>query len=103
MDMIKNGEISLVINTVEAKRQARRLIRHIRFQPGSIRTSALAAKVTVYTTIEGARAACTRHAPPVRPRDLLLQGLHAAGSRRHEQGSLDRCRRREAPAGTAST
>ena len=51
VDMIKNEEISLVINTVEEKRQA---ITDSR----SIRTSALAAKVTVFTTIEGARAAC---------------------------------------------
>ncbi|WP_374481731.1 carbamoyl-phosphate synthase large subunit [Zoogloea sp.] len=51
VDMIKNNEISLVINTVEEKRQAVTDSR-------SIRTSALAAKVTVYTTIEGARAAC---------------------------------------------
>ncbi|TAH52605.1 MAG: carbamoyl-phosphate synthase large subunit [Betaproteobacteria bacterium] len=51
VDMIKNEEIALVINTVEEKRQA---ITDSR----SIRTSALAAKVTVFTTIEGARAAC---------------------------------------------
>ncbi|MDY0013491.1 MAG: carbamoyl-phosphate synthase large subunit [Rhodocyclaceae bacterium] len=51
VDMIKNNEIQLVINTVEEKRQA---IADSR----SIRTSALAAKVTVFTTIEGARAAC---------------------------------------------
>jgi len=51
VDMIKNNEISLVINTVEEKRQAI-------IDSRSIRTSALAAKLTVYTTIEGARAAC---------------------------------------------
>ncbi|KAI5914922.1 carbamoyl-phosphate synthase large subunit [Thauera sp. 2A1] len=51
VDMIKNEEIALVINTVEEKRQA---IADSR----SIRTSALAAKVTIFTTIEGARAAC---------------------------------------------
>ena len=51
VDMIKNGEICLVINTVEEKRQAI-------IDSRSIRTSALASKVTVYTTIEGARAAC---------------------------------------------
>ena len=51
VDMIKNGEIALVINTVEGKRQAVADSR-------SIRTSALTAKVTVYTTIEGAQAAC---------------------------------------------
>ncbi len=51
VNMIKNGDISLVINTVEEKRQA---ITDSR----SIRTSALAAKLTIFTTIEGARAAC---------------------------------------------
>ncbi|GAA5169177.1 carbamoyl-phosphate synthase large subunit [Viridibacterium curvum] len=51
VDMIKNNEIVLVINTVEEKRQAI-------LDSRSIRTSALAAKVPVFTTIEGARAAC---------------------------------------------
>jgi carbamoyl-phosphate synthase large subunit len=51
VDIIKNEEVVLVINTVEEKRQA---ITDSR----SIRTSALAAKVSIFTTIEGARAAC---------------------------------------------
>ena len=51
VDLIKNEEIVLVINTVNEKRQA---IADSR----SIRTSALAAKVSIFTTIEGARAAC---------------------------------------------
>ncbi len=51
VDMIKNDEIALVINTVEEKRQAV-------IDSRSIRVSALAAKLTVFTTIEGARAAC---------------------------------------------
>ncbi|MCK2125604.1 carbamoyl-phosphate synthase large subunit [Thauera aromatica] len=51
VDMIKNEEIALVINTVEEKRQAVTDSR-------SIRTSALAAKLSIFTTIEGARAAC---------------------------------------------
>ncbi|MGE5466597.1 MAG: carbamoyl-phosphate synthase large subunit [Ignavibacteria bacterium] len=51
VDMIKNNEISLIINTVEEKRTA---ITDSR----SIRTSALAQKVTLFTTIEGGRAAC---------------------------------------------
>ncbi|RCS59297.1 carbamoyl-phosphate synthase large subunit [Parvibium lacunae] len=50
VDMIKNGDIALVINTVEEKRNA---ITDSR----SIRTSALGAKVPVYTTIAGAKAA----------------------------------------------
>jgi carbamoyl-phosphate synthase large subunit len=70
VDMIKNNEIQLVINTVEEKRQA---IADSR----SIRTSALAAKVTVFTTIEGARAACLglRHLEGLQV--FALQGLHA--------------------------
>jgi len=70
VDMIKNNEISLIINTVEEKRQA---IADSR----SIRTSALAAKVTIQTTIEGARAACLgiRHLSELTP--YALQALHA--------------------------
>jgi carbamoyl-phosphate synthase large subunit len=50
VDMIKNKEISLIINTVDERRQA---INDSR----SIRTSGLAARVTSYTTIWGAEAA----------------------------------------------
>ena len=50
VDMIKNKEIALIINTVDEKRKA---ISDSR----SIRTSALAARVTMYTTVWGAEAA----------------------------------------------
>ena len=50
VDMIKNNEISLVINTVEERRNA---IADSRY----IRTSALLARVTTFTTIAGAEAA----------------------------------------------
>jgi carbamoyl-phosphate synthase large subunit len=50
VDMLKNGEIVLVINTVEERRNA---IADSR----AIRTSALANRVTTYTTISGAEAA----------------------------------------------
>jgi carbamoyl-phosphate synthase large subunit len=50
VDMIKNGEIAMVINTVEERRNA---IADSR----AIRTSALAARVTIFTTIFGAEAA----------------------------------------------
>jgi carbamoyl-phosphate synthase large subunit len=50
VDMLKNGEVALVINTVEEKRGA---IADSR----SIRTTALAQRVTYYTTLAGARAA----------------------------------------------
>jgi carbamoyl-phosphate synthase large subunit len=70
VDMIKNNEVALIINTVEEKRQA---IADSR----SIRTSALAQRVTVYTTIEGARAACAgmRHLAGLET--YALQALHA--------------------------
>ncbi len=50
VDMIKNGEIDLVVNTVEERRNA---IADSR----AIRTSALLARVTTFTTIAGAEAA----------------------------------------------
>lgn len=50
VDMLKNGEIDLVINTVDERRNA---INDSR----AIRTSALAARVTYFTTIAGASAA----------------------------------------------
>jgi len=51
VDMIKNNEIVLIVNTVDEKRTA---IHDSR----SIRTSALTQKITLFTTVEGARAAC---------------------------------------------
>ena len=51
VDMIKNGEISLIINTVKNQRSAIR-------DSYSIRHAALQARVTYYTTLAGARAAC---------------------------------------------
>jgi len=70
VDMIKNNEIALVINTVEERRQAI-------LDSRSIRISALAAKVTIFTTIEGARAACMgiRYMNELEP--YALQDLHA--------------------------
>jgi carbamoyl-phosphate synthase large subunit len=70
VDMIKNGDVSLIINTVEEKRSA---ISDSR----SIRTSAVQQRITYYTTLAGARAACEgmRHMKALVPYDL--QGLHA--------------------------
>jgi carbamoyl-phosphate synthase large subunit len=48
--MIKNGEVSFIVNTVEEKRTAMADSR-------SIRTTALAQRVTTYTTVAGALAA----------------------------------------------
>ncbi len=69
VDMIKNNEIVLIVNTVEEKRAAI-------VDSRSIRTSALGAKVTLFTTIEGGRAACAgmRHAGL---ETYSLQALHA--------------------------
>ncbi|MEI2417503.1 carbamoyl-phosphate synthase large subunit [Orrella sp. JC864] len=61
VDMLKNGEISLVINTVEERRNA---IADSR----TIRTQALSDRVTFFTTIAGARAA-------VEGMQYLRQGL----------------------------
>ncbi|MGB7991254.1 MAG: carbamoyl-phosphate synthase large subunit [Candidatus Methylophosphatis roskildensis] len=70
VDMIKNNEISFIVNTVDERRTA---IADSR----SIRTSALAARVTFYTTVEGALAACAgmRHLEGLET--YALQNLHA--------------------------
>jgi carbamoyl-phosphate synthase large subunit len=70
VDMIKNGDISLIVNTADGTRTA---ISDSR----SIRTTALAQRVTYYTTIAGARAACTgmRSIGSLEP--YRLQELHA--------------------------
>ncbi|MGH7152903.1 MAG: hypothetical protein ACREF3_03155 [Acetobacteraceae bacterium] len=70
VDMIKNGDISLIVNTVEDSRTA---ISDSR----SIRTTALAQRVTYYTTIAGARAACTGLKALASLEPYRLQALHA--------------------------
>jgi len=50
VDLLKNGEVALVINTVDERRNAI-------VDSRSIRTTALANRVTFYTTLAGARAA----------------------------------------------
>ncbi len=51
VDMIKNGEVSLIVNTVDSKPSVMR-------DSYSIRHAALQGRVTYYTTLAGARAAC---------------------------------------------
>jgi carbamoyl-phosphate synthase large subunit len=73
VDMLKNGEVALAINTVEERRNA---IADSR----AIRTQALAAHVTFYTTLAGARAAVEgmqylRHGHGLQV--YALQALHA--------------------------
>jgi carbamoyl-phosphate synthase large subunit len=69
VDLLKNGEIQLVVTTVEEKRAA---IADSR----SIRTTALAQRVTYYTTVAGGRAAVEgmRHLAALDVYDL--QSLH---------------------------
>ncbi|MDP2111120.1 MAG: carbamoyl-phosphate synthase large subunit [Thiobacillus sp.] len=69
VDMIKNNEIVLIVNTVDETRAA---ITDSR----SIRTSALSQKVTLFTTVEGGHAACIgmRHSGL---ETYSLQQLHA--------------------------
>jgi carbamoyl-phosphate synthase large subunit len=50
VDMIKNDEFSLIVNTTEGKQAVR--------ESNSIRREAVARKVTYYTTINGALATC---------------------------------------------
>ncbi|SFP88336.1 carbamoyl-phosphate synthase large subunit [Nitrosomonas cryotolerans] len=70
VDMIKNGEISLIINTVNNKRSAIR-------DSYSIRHAALQARVTYYTTLAGARAACVGMTNMQELQAYNLQKLHS--------------------------
>jgi carbamoyl-phosphate synthase large subunit len=70
VDMIKNDEIALIINTVEDRRSAIQ-------DSYSIRRSALQARVTYYTTIAGARAACAGMQQMRELTAYSLQDLHA--------------------------
>ena len=69
VDMIKNGDVSLIVNTVEDSRTAVADSR-------SIRTTALAQRVTYFTTIAGARAACTGMRALAQLEPYRLQDLH---------------------------
>jgi carbamoyl-phosphate synthase large subunit len=69
VDMIKNGEIDLIVNTVDEKRTA---ISDSR----SIRTTAVQSRITYYTTLAGARAACAGLGAMQSLTPLALQGLH---------------------------
>ncbi|GGP25359.1 carbamoyl-phosphate synthase large subunit [Silvimonas amylolytica] len=69
VDMIVNGDIAMVVNTVEERRQAIQ-------DSYSIRHESLKAKLPVFTTVAGARAACIgmRDLGEVKVYDV--QGLH---------------------------
>src|SRR6185503_1736189 len=79
VDMIKNGEISLIINTVEEKRTAVR-------DSYAIRRAALLGRVPLFTTLDGARAACVgiEHAQELRA--YVMQDLHAKLPARERAG-----------------
>jgi carbamoyl-phosphate synthase large subunit len=70
VDMLKNREVSLIINTVEEDRRSIQ-------DSWSIRNAALQNRITYYTTLSGARAACLgmRHIEEMRAYDI--QSLHA--------------------------
>ncbi len=70
VDMIKNGEIAFIVNTVEDRRSAIR-------DSYSIRRSALQSRITYYTTVAGARAACTGMQHMRELGACSLQSLHA--------------------------
>jgi carbamoyl-phosphate synthase large subunit len=70
VDMLKNREVNFIVNTVEEDRRSIQ-------DSWSIRNTALHNRITYYTTLAGARAACLgmRHLQELRPYDI--QSLHA--------------------------
>ena len=68
VDMIKNNEISLIVNVVDDKRAVRDSV--------EIRRAALAQRITYYTTLAGARAACIGMQAMGGLKVYDLQGLH---------------------------
>ncbi len=68
VDMIKNGEISFIVNVTEDKKAIN--------DSYEIRRSALQQKVTYYTTLAGAKAACLGMAHIQELEVHELQGLH---------------------------
>ena len=70
VDMIKNGEIAMIINTTDERRSSIQ-------DSYSLRRSALQARVTYYTTVAGARAACTGMQQMRELRAYSVQELHA--------------------------
>jgi carbamoyl-phosphate synthase large subunit len=71
VDMIKNGEVVMIINTVDERRASIQ-------DSYSIRRSALQGRVSCFTTMAGARAACTGMRDMQEMRVYSLQRLHAS-------------------------
>jgi carbamoyl-phosphate synthase large subunit len=68
---MKNGDVNFIVNTTEATRTAHSDSR-------AIRVMALARRITYYTTVAGAKAACAgmkQHVAGLEP--YRLQDLHA--------------------------
>jgi carbamoyl-phosphate synthase large subunit len=74
VDMIKNGEVNLIINTVDSKPSVMR-------DSYSIRNAALQGRITYYTTLAGARAACLgmQHITGLQVYDLQTQHKRLVG------------------------
>ena len=68
VDMIKNHEITLIVNTTEGKQAIH--------ESRSIRSEAVHQKVTYYTTISAARATCDAMDHQHELEVLCLQTLH---------------------------
>jgi carbamoyl-phosphate synthase large subunit len=81
VDMMKNGDVSFIVNTTDSTRTAASDSR-------SIRITALARRITYYTTIAGAKAACAgmKHLAHLEP--YRLQDLHARLRRPEAEPSL---------------
>jgi carbamoyl-phosphate synthase large subunit len=71
VDMIKNREIVLIVNTVEESRTAVR-------DSYSIRRAALQGRIALFTTLSGARAACNGIEQARELRPYSVQSLHAS-------------------------
>jgi carbamoyl-phosphate synthase large subunit len=71
VDMIKNREIVLIVNTVEESRTAVR-------DSYSIRRAALQGRIALFTTLSGARAACNGIEQSRELRPYSVQKLHAS-------------------------
>ena len=84
VDLIKNGEIDLIVNTTEGKQAIR--------ESFSIRREAVHHRVTYYTTVAAAlRAPATRSITSTRSRCNRLQDLHQEAAVAHEAHPHDAC------------
>jgi len=81
VDMIKNGEIALIINTTDERRSSIQ-------DSYSLRRSALQGRVPYYTTVAGARAACTGMQQMQELRAYSVQELHGRVQRLREAAHL---------------